>query len=98
MSNATATRKPNAYAGRCRDCGKPVAAKAGLLADKHNGQWRIVHIECPVHDSERAAESARILNASARTRRNNSGSQPACDNGHRTYRADCFCCTHQIGL
>lgn len=43
----TTAHRPNIYAGTCRICGDPVAARAGALGPKVAGRWTVEHLGHP---------------------------------------------------
>lgn len=55
---ATATRRPNIYAGTCRSCGGSVAAQTGLLGPRVAGRWTVEHVACPATQSIPAVRPA----------------------------------------
>jgi len=83
MANtATATARPNTYAGSCGTCGAHVAAAAGILGGKVAGRWTVAHVTCP---TTTAPAPARTYAAE-------------CDAGHRRPVKGCHSCQHGIGF
>lgn len=39
--------KSNKYGGKCAKCGVWIGAGQGLLGERINGRWSVLHVECP---------------------------------------------------
>jgi hypothetical protein len=81
----TRTRRPNTYAGSCRNCGEQVGAGAGYLGAKVMGRWTVEHGECPAENDifSMVAESSYRPTASTRARRSTAGYRcDECDELH----------------
>jgi hypothetical protein len=69
---ATTTRRPNTYAGTCRNCHRPVRALTGYLGPKVDGRWTVEHTTCFARSSSPVVQTTRTTRTARPTRRQRS--------------------------